>query len=159
VRTPQTKQTAVMGCYGIGVSRLISALAEVHHDAYGVRWPTVVAPYRVAIIVLHGGLRKKAQDLADTMAAHGEALYDELDAGALRGDVVLDTSDRSAGVKLAEAALIGYPYCVVVGKRHDSDRLEVKRRAADTKAGHADSEYMSASALVSAIMQECTRTP
>lgn len=149
-----------MGCYGIGVSRLMSVMAEVKQDEHGVCWPAVIAPFRVAIIVLNGNIGKRHRDAADAMVAAGEALYDQLEATSLlRGDVILDTSDRSAGTKLAEAALIGYPYCVIVGKRHDPDNLEVKERVLNAAGGHGDAKHLTPDELTQQIEQSVRFAP
>eukprot|EP00038_Savillea_parva_P014480 m.216117 g.216117 ORF g.216117 m.216117 type:complete len:154 (-) comp28169_c0_seq1:157-618(-) len=149
-----------MGCYGIGVSRLLATIAEVHHDDCGVAWPPNVAPYRVAIVVLNGGLSKRDPDTAHRLIKDGEELYDALDDGPLAGDVVIDTSDRSTGVKLADAALMGYPWCVVVGKRYDAEALEVKHRVVGAKGGHCNMEPMRVQDLVAHVVnvtQACGR--
>ena len=96
-------------------------------------------------------VNRQDADSARAMEAHGEALYDALEAAGLDNDVVLDTSDRSMGVKLAEAALVGYPWCVVVGRRGDGDTIEVKRRCAQSETGHEKSAHMTIAQLVDEI--------
>eukprot|EP00041_Stephanoeca_diplocostata_P020336 m.453187 g.453187 ORF g.453187 m.453187 type:complete len:272 (+) comp21548_c1_seq2:967-1782(+) len=119
--------TAVMGCYGLGVSRILSTIVEVHNDEHGICWPVNVAPYRVAIIVLNGANSKSVA--GKELEEQGELLYDQLQNTSLRGDVILDTSNRSNGVKMKDAMLIGYPYHIIVGKSHDMERLEVQKRS------------------------------
>jgi prolyl-tRNA synthetase len=110
----------VMGCYGLGISRTVAAVVEVHHDERGIYWPRAVTPYQVALVLLSDGA--KAVALANELEAELEG----------RGvDCVLD--DRtgvSAGVKFADADLIGYPLQVVIGKTYvGSGKLEAKVRA------------------------------
>jgi prolyl-tRNA synthetase len=96
----------VMGSYGVGISRVVAAAAEQHHDDAGLRWPKVLAPFEVVVVVA----------TADEAArAEGERIHNEL---AARGvDVLLDDRDERAGVKFADADLIGYPVQVTVGAR------------------------------------------
>jgi prolyl-tRNA synthetase len=123
----------VMGCYGLGVSRVVAAVVEAHHDERGIQWPRALAPYEVVILLL-------AKDGAAREAA--EALHDEL------GDrAVLDDRDVSPGVKFADADLIGYPLQVVVGKTFAaSGRLEAKIRATGerTEIGSAAHDILEA---------------
>jgi prolyl-tRNA synthetase len=113
-----TQKQLYMGCYGLGVSRAVAAIVETHHDERGIAWPRSVAPYEVSMLVI-------AKDLDDVV----DRLERELtDAGV---DVLID--DRagvSAGVKFADADLIGCPLQVVVGKTYaSSGSLEAKIRA------------------------------
>jgi prolyl-tRNA synthetase len=102
-----TEQPYQMGCYGIGISRILAAVAEQRHDQAGLRWPKALAPYQVAIIPTN-------MDVPAVVEA-AEALYGRLlQQGA---EVVLDDRDATAGVKFADADLIGYPVQVVIGKR------------------------------------------
>jgi prolyl-tRNA synthetase len=109
-----------MGCYGIGVSRVIAAVAEQHSDDGGLRWPKAVAPFHAVVVATN-------MDQRDVVEA-AERTYQELkDVGI---DSVLDDREVSAGVKFADADLIGYPLQVVVGKRGlDSGTVDVKMRA------------------------------
>jgi prolyl-tRNA synthetase len=95
-----------MGCYGIGVSRTLAAVVEQHHDEAGIVWPVCVAPYEVEVVSLDakGEVLEAAAGIAKQLA----------DAGL---DVLLDDRKERAGVKFAEADLMGYPWQVVVGKR------------------------------------------
>ncbi|MBI2238667.1 MAG: proline--tRNA ligase, partial [Actinobacteria bacterium] len=110
----------LMGCYGIGMTRIVSAVAEQHHDGAGLAWPKVVAPYEVVVIV--------ANRDHEGAASEGERIYREL---AERGvEVVIDDRDETAGVKFADADLIGYPVQVVVGKRGvEAGTVDLKLRA------------------------------
>lgn len=102
-------QTMVMGCYGIGVSRLVGAAIEQYHDDRGIRWPTSIAPFQVVLIPINA---TKSEQVHKT--AH--QLYQQLlDAGI---EVLLDDRDQMRpGVKFAEAELIGYPHRIVIGDR------------------------------------------
>src|SRR3954471_17370364 len=100
----------VMGCYGIGVSRIVAAIAEEHHDEQGLAWPAAVAPYQVHIVVLPG-----RGDTAETVLAAATELYDGLRARGV--DVLLDDRDASPGIKFADADLLGMPVQVTVGAK------------------------------------------
>jgi prolyl-tRNA synthetase len=110
----------IMGCYGFGVSRVVASLVESHHDERGITWPRAVAPYEVAVVVLSDD--PKAVEVADDLER-------DLDAQGI-GVVVDDRPGVSAGVKFADADLIGYPLQIVVGKTFvNSGKLEAKVRA------------------------------
>jgi prolyl-tRNA synthetase len=100
--------TFAMGCYGMGVSRLLSVLAEVHHDDAGLRWPAEVAPYRVHLLAL-------GADRSAEVAEAAERLYLRLvEAGV---DVLFDDRAVSPGVKFADADLLGIPTRLVIGAK------------------------------------------
>ncbi len=106
-----------MGSYGIGVSRLVGALIEAHHDEAGIIWPDSVAPFRAAILNLKAG-DATTDAMCETAYRHfaGNALYD-------------DRSDR-AGAKFADADLMGHPWQIIVGPRGAAaGTVELKRRA------------------------------
>nr|WP_211176653.1 proline--tRNA ligase [Pseudonocardia acidicola] len=106
-----------MGSYGIGVSRLVAAIAEQSHDESGLIWPRSVAPADVHVVVAG-----KSAELIEG----GEQLAGELEAAGLR--VLLDDRKASPGVKFADAELIGVPTIVVVGRGLASGLVEVKDR-------------------------------
>ena len=109
----------LMGCYGIGISRLAQAAVEQHHDEAGICWPVSIAPYQVIVVVAN------VQD--DTQLALGESLYGSLqDAGV---DALLDDRSERAGVKFKDADLIGIPWRIVVGREAESGRVELVERA------------------------------
>ena len=117
----------VMGSYGIGITRIIAAVVEQHHDDAGIIWPRLLAPFEVAVIMAN----------ADTPAVTEEAerIYREL--GEMGIEAVLDDREERAGVKFADADLIGYPVQVVVGSRGlEAGTVDLKARAtgARTKA-------------------------
>lgn len=109
----------IMGCYGIGVNRIIAALAETRHDERGLIWPVNVAPFEVVVTPLN------TKD--DAVREAGERLYKELlDAGV---DVILDDRAERPGVKLNDADLIGFPIRLVIGgKTLVQGKVELKQR-------------------------------
>ncbi|OGH55563.1 MAG: proline--tRNA ligase [Candidatus Lindowbacteria bacterium RIFCSPLOWO2_12_FULL_62_27] len=109
-----------MGCYGIGVSRLISAVVESSHDDKGMIWPKSVAPYRVHLIVT-------TMDKPDVVAA-AERAYADLSA-ALNGDCLIDDRDCRAGVKFHDADLLGIPVRLVFGRGVAEGNVELQERA------------------------------
>ncbi|WP_214828262.1 proline--tRNA ligase [Exiguobacterium algae] len=108
----------IMGCYGIGVSRTLSAVVEQHHDDRGMIWPRNVAPFEVHLIAIN------AKD--ETQLELSNRLYTELGATY---DVLFDDRKERAGVKFADADLIGIPLRVNVGKKAAEGIVEVKVRA------------------------------
>jgi prolyl-tRNA synthetase len=100
----------VMGSYGIGVSRVLAAVAEEYHDEHGLAWPAALAPYAVHLIVVPG-----RGDQAAAVIAEAERVYEELRARGI--DVLFDDRDASPGVKFADADLVGVPVQLVVGAK------------------------------------------
>lgn len=109
----------VMGCYGIGVSRLAQAAVEQSYDKDGIIWPTAIAPYEVVIVVPNVGDEEQMQV--------AEQIYTEFQAAGV--DVLLDDRNERAGVKFKDSELIGIPYRVVTGKSLKQGQLEVVKRA------------------------------
>ena len=113
-----------MGCYGVGVSRCMAAAVEQSHDENGIVWPVGIAPAHVCVIPLSAKpdeVTEAAAKIADELACAG-------------WEVVLDDRDERAGVKFADADLIGWPVQVVVGKRGLKEgSVEVKPRATGEK--------------------------
>ncbi|MDP2927788.1 MAG: proline--tRNA ligase [Candidatus Omnitrophota bacterium] len=109
----------VMGCYGIGVSRLISAIIEQNNDTDGIIWPAQVAPFGIIILPL---------DVTDQKVMQAaNSLYQELCAGGL--DVLFDDRDERAGVKFKDADLIGVPTSIVIGKKSIEEKnIELRIR-------------------------------
>ncbi|HXW38701.1 MAG TPA: proline--tRNA ligase [Acidimicrobiales bacterium] len=97
-----------MGCYGMGVSRLLSVVAEAHHDAAGLCWPAEVAPFDVHLLAL-------GTDRAPEVGKAADRLADELESVGLR--LLYDDRDTSPGVKFADADLLGVPVRLVVGQK------------------------------------------
>lgn len=112
-------QLVVMGSYGIGLERLMAAIIERHHDDWGIQWPVSVAPFDVHIVTV--GKDERFGEVA-------AQLYADLRAAGL--DVLLDDRQESAGVKFADADLIGVPLRLTVSKKSlEGDGVEVKWRA------------------------------
>ncbi|MGK7378405.1 proline--tRNA ligase [Planococcus sp. 1R117A] len=113
----------IMGCYGIGVSRVMAAVAEQFQDDNGFTWPDIIAPYDVHIVPVN------MKD--ETQRELGEDLYELLKS--YRYEVLLDNRIERAGVKFADADLIGIPVRITVGKKASEGILEVKyRRTGET---------------------------
>jgi prolyl-tRNA synthetase len=112
------RQLVTMGCYGIGLGRLMGTIAEVHHDEKGIIWPMEVAPF-LFHLVLVGGKKAKVK---------GFKVYKELQSKGI--DVLVDDREKvSPGEKFAEADLIGVPYRIVISERTlKKDCAEIKRR-------------------------------
>jgi prolyl-tRNA synthetase len=100
----------VMGCYGIGVSRIVSAVVEEHHDEHGIAWPAALAPYQLHLVALPG-----KGDTAVEVRAAADRIYTELTAAGV--SVLYDDRDASPGVKFADADLLGMPVRVTVGAK------------------------------------------
>jgi len=117
----------VMGCYGIGVTRLLGAAIEQNHDDKGIVWPDAIAPFNVVITPVGYGKSEAVRQVADQ-------LYAELVAGGV--DVLLDDRDERPGVMFAEMELIGIPHRITVGERAlKAGQVEyVDRRSLQTMA-------------------------
>jgi prolyl-tRNA synthetase len=115
-----------MGCYGIGVTRVVAAAIEQNHDERGIIWPEPIAPFDVSLIAMNITKSERVRQEA-------ERLYAELTAAGL--DVLFDDRDARPGVKFADDELIGTPHRIVVGdKGLDRGVLEYKRRRDGTGA-------------------------
>ena len=108
----------IMGCYGIGVSRTVSAIAEQFNDEKGLIWPVNIAPYQVHLIPVN--MKDEAQKQL------GEELYEQLTRAGY--DVLIDDRPERAGVKFADSDLIGMPVRVTVGKKAQEGIVELKIR-------------------------------
>ncbi|MBJ89204.1 MAG: proline--tRNA ligase [Woeseia sp.] len=100
--------TLFMGCYGIGVTRIVGAAIEQNHDERGIIWPESIAPFKVVLIPINMHQSETVREVATT-------LYSELKAAGL--DVLLDDRDARPGVKFADAELIGIPHRLVISER------------------------------------------
>ncbi len=119
VATPDGDKPVIMGSYGIGVERNMATVVESHHDDKGIVWPMSVAPFEVVITPV------KSDD--DTMAAANK-LYEELNAAGV--EVILDDRDARAGVKFADAELVGFPLRITLGPKALADNsVELSNRA------------------------------
>jgi prolyl-tRNA synthetase len=109
----------VMGCYGIGISRIMAAAVEQHHDDAGMIWPRQLAPFEVAVIMANAD--------APAVTEHAERIYGDLTERGI--EAVLDDREERAGVKFADADLVGYPVQVVIGSRGiESGTVDLKVR-------------------------------
>ena len=105
--------TMLMGCYGIGVSRLVGAAIEQNHDDKGIIWPASIAPYEVVLIPINAHKSEAVQTTAD-------ALYTQLSIAGI--EVLLDDRDQlRPGAKFADAELLGFPHRIVIGDRALAD--------------------------------------
>ncbi|MHB8706046.1 MAG: proline--tRNA ligase [Coriobacteriia bacterium] len=115
-----TEKPFLMGCYGVGITRSLAAVIEQHNDDNGISWPVAIAPLEVAVVPLSVG--------DDVVYPVAEEIWRELGAAGI--EVIIDDRDERAGVKFADADLIGWPYQVVVGKKGVAAGIaEVKVRA------------------------------
>lgn len=114
-----------MGCYGIGVTRIVAAAIEQNNDKYGIIWPESIAPFKVVIIPMNMHKSPRIQEVA-------EKLYKDLcDAGI---EVLFDDRKERPGVMFNDMELIGIPYSVVIGERNlDNQQLEIKNRKSGEK--------------------------
>ena len=117
------EQLIVMGSHGVGVSRTLAAIIEQHHDEHGIIWPLSVAPFHVIITVVNS--KKEEQQ------ALGLKLYETLKASGIK--VILDDRRERAGVKFADAELIGIPLRVNVGRDASESLVEFKLRSGGEK--------------------------
>ncbi len=113
-----------MGCYGIGVSRIMSAVIEQRFDQRGILWPESLAPYRVIIVVLD------AQD--EEFLKVGTDLAADLENAGI--ETLVDDRGQGPGVKFNDAYLLGIPYIVILGKKYrQTKELEVETRKTSEK--------------------------
>ncbi len=113
------EQPLVMGCYGLGVSRLAQAAVEQSYDKDGIIWPVAIAPYHAIICI---------PNISDALQlATAERLYTELNSMGV--ETILDDRDERAGVKFKDADLIGIPYRIVTGRSLQDGKVEVVQRA------------------------------
>jgi len=123
-----TEKPYVMGSYGIGISRIMAAAVEQRHDDLGIVWSKALAPFEVVVLVAN-------QD-DERVCAEGERIYREL--GQMGVDVLIDDRELTAGVKFADADLIGYPVQVVVGRRGiEQGSVDLKLRATGERSSAA----------------------
>ena len=114
------EQAMIMGCYGIGVSRIVAAAIEQNNDDKGMIWPDAIAPYQVALLPMNMKKSLRVREATD-------ALYEELLAAGF--EVLLDDRPVRPGVMFSDMELIGIPHRIVVGEKNlDQDKLEYKSR-------------------------------
>jgi len=113
-------QTMLMGTYGLGISRVVAAAIEQHHDENGIIWPQAIAPFQMAIIPINAHRCENVKNTA-------EAMYDSLTTQGI--DVLLDDRNERPGVLFADSELIGIPHRLVVGERNLAEgMIEYKAR-------------------------------
>jgi prolyl-tRNA synthetase len=128
-------QILTMGCYGIGVSRIVAAAIEQNHDKYGIKWPAAIAPYQVAIVPMNMAKSARVKETA-------EVLYQQLQTAGI--EVIFDDRKERPGVMFADHELIGTPLLLVIGERNlDNQEIEVKNRITGEKSMLAISDVMS----------------
>ncbi len=111
-----------MGCYGIGVTRVVAAAIEQNHDERGIIWPDAIAPFHVVLVPINMAKSQRVREAA-------EKLYQEFTAAGI--EVLFDDRDERPGVKFADAELLGIPHRIVVGERGlDAGKLEYRHRRA-----------------------------
>ena len=113
-----TLKPVVMGCYGIGLGRIMASVVEQKNDEHGIIWPVNIAPFKVSIVLID-----KEDDLQKSIA---NALYNNLMNNNI--DTILDDRDLRAGVKFNDMDLIGIPYRITVGKKAKNNLVELKIR-------------------------------
>jgi prolyl-tRNA synthetase len=119
--TDGKEKPMIMGCYGIGVTRIAAAAIEQNHDADGIIWPVPLAPYEVALLSL--------QPSDPQVAAACDKLHEELEQAGI--EVLYDDRDERPGVKFKDADLVGIPYRIAVGKKGIAEgAVELKARRA-----------------------------
>ncbi len=119
-------QTLTMGCYGIGVSRIVAAAIEQNHDKYGIKWPKAIAPFQVAIVPMNMAKSARVKETAET-------LYQELLQAGI--EVLFDDRKERPGVMFADHELMGTPLLLIVGERNlDAQQVELKNRITGEKS-------------------------
>ncbi|MGJ8680755.1 proline--tRNA ligase [Paraglaciecola sp.] len=118
-------KTLTMGCYGIGVSRIVAAAIEQNHDKYGIIWPDAIAPFKVAIIPMNMHKSHRIQEVA-------ESLYAQLSEAGI--EVLFDDRKERPGVMFNDMELVGIPHTIVIGERNlDENKVEYKNRRSGEK--------------------------
>lgn len=118
-------QTLTMGCYGIGVSRIVAAAIEQNNDDYGIKWPVAIAPFELAIVPMNMHKSHRIPEIA-------EKFYADLQNAGI--DVLFDDRKERPGVMFNDMELIGVPYTLVIGERNlDENKVELKNRQTGEK--------------------------
>ncbi|MFY8297268.1 proline--tRNA ligase [Pseudoalteromonas sp. SS15] len=118
-------QIMTMGCYGIGVSRIVAAAIEQNNDKFGIKWPKTLAPFELAIVPMNMHKSHRIPDIA-------ERLYSEFQAADV--DVLFDDRKERPGVMFNDMELVGIPYTLVIGERNlDENKVELKNRITGEK--------------------------
>lgn len=119
-------QIMTMGCYGVGVSRIVAAAIEQNHDQSGITWPAAIAPFQVAIVPMNMHKSVRIQEAA-------ELIYQQLTAAGV--EVLFDDRKERPGVMFADMELLGVPHHIIIGERNlDERKVEYKNRRSGDKA-------------------------
>lgn len=136
-------QIMTMGCYGVGVSRIIAAAIEQNHDEYGIIWPDAIAPFQIALIPMN--MHKSVRIEEATVR-----LYNELTAAGF--EVLFDDRKERPGVMFADMELMGIPHSIVIGERNlDNQQVEYKNRRSGEK------EMLDIPSVVAAMQQKLAK--
>jgi prolyl-tRNA synthetase len=119
-----TEKPVIMGCYGLGLGRLMGTVVEVLGDEKGIVWPESIAPFAVHLVDLSQG--------NDAIKSVSDTLYADLTKAGV--EVLYDDRDLRAGEKFADSDLLGIPYRIIVGKQSTEDSIEIVRR----RDGHVE---------------------
>ena len=123
-----TARVMTMGCYGMGVTRLVGAVIEQHHDENGILWPTIIAPFHVVIIPINA--HKSDQVTQVTQELYAQLIADDI-------EVLLDDREgQRPGVKFIDSELIGVPFRLVIGERGLEENVVelTTRRSGETQS-------------------------
>ena len=119
-------QVLEMGCYGIGITRIVASAIEQNHDKFGIKWPAALAPFSVAIVPMN-------MHKSHRIPAIAEAVYEKLKAAGV--EVLFDDRKERPGVMFNDMELIGIPHQIVIGERNlDNNQIEYKNRHTGEKA-------------------------
>ncbi|MBQ9599435.1 MAG: proline--tRNA ligase, partial [Clostridia bacterium] len=125
-------KVVTMGCYGIGVTRCLSAAVEQNNDENGIIWPVAIAPFEAIVIPVNAKNEEQVNE--------AERIYNELKTAGI--DALLDDRNERPGVKFKDADLIGIPVRIVVGKRIGEGMVEYKERTAESSTDKTVDEAM-----------------
>ncbi|PCI58972.1 MAG: proline--tRNA ligase [Gammaproteobacteria bacterium] len=127
VLTEQGKNKILtMGCYGIGVSRIVAAAIEQNHDKYGIKWPAAIAPFQAVIVPMNMHKSSRVKETANN-------IYKQLQEAGI--DVLFDDRKERPGVMFADHELIGTPILLIIGERNlDAQQIEIKNRISGEKS-------------------------
>ena len=118
-------QPMAMGCYGVGVSRIVAAAIEQNNDKYGIIWPEALAPFQLAIVPMNMHKSHRIPDIAN-------GIYDKLTQAGI--EVLFDDRKERPGVMFNDMELMGVPYTLVIGERNlDENKVELKNRRTGEK--------------------------